>query len=396
MSPDFGMGGSEKSISALSLLLDSKYDIFFCVFNDKISQTYPIAGKRIVLPASTGNEVYRKMATWIRRLITLRQLKKNLCIDTTVSFLEGANYLNVLSRMQDKVVISARGSLSFDNTVSGLWGIVRKRIFVPVLFRRADRLVSVSSELKRELNKDFGIPINKIEVLNNFFDIKKIEAETSKAINSCYSRIFEKTVIINSGRFHIQKCQKSLISVFKIIKQEIDCRLILLGVGELKKEYISHAERLGLKVSDDTTNWSDFLDADIYLLGYQKNPFKFISRADLFVLSSDWEGFPNVLVEAMICGTPVISSDCRTGPREILAPSTNLNKNLNTAEITPYGALLPVLGNNPNQEVLKIWADTISQHLSDRNMALDKASRAKKRAEDFDISNIRAQWEAMV
>ena len=396
LSPDFGGGGAERSAAAISHLFANNHNVFFCVFNNMIKREYLVSGEVFYLDDILSHRKVFKIFKWIDRLIKLKALKRNLDIDITISFLEGANYLNVLSRMQDKVVISARGSLSFDNTVSGLWGIVRKRIFVPVLFRRADRLVSVSSELKRELNKDFGIPIDKIEVLNNFFDIKKIEAETSKAINSCYSRIFEKTVIINSGRFHIQKCQKSLISVFKIIKQEIDCRLILLGVGELKKEYISHAERLGLKVSDDTTNWSDFLDADIYLLGYQKNPFKFISRADLFVLSSDWEGFPNVLVEAMICGTPVISSDCRTGPREILAPGTNLNKNLNTAEITPYGALLPVLGNNPNQEVLKIWADTISQHLSDRNMAIEKAFRAKKRAEDFDISNIRAQWEAMV
>jgi glycosyltransferase involved in cell wall biosynthesis len=112
-------------------------------------------------------------------------------------------------------------------------------------------------------------------------------------------------VIVGAGRLQRQKDFPTLIRAFGLVRGEHPCRLIILGDGSGR----SRLEGLAAELD---------LDADVDMPGFQANPYPFMARADLFVLSSAWEGSPNVLTEAMALGTPVVSTDCPSGPHELL------------------------------------------------------------------------------
>src|SRR5699024_1692708 len=135
-------------------------------------------------------------------------------------------------------------------------------------------------------------------------------------------------LIMNMGRLVEEKGQWHLIRAMKYVTQEIkNAKLIIMGVGELESY---------LKVLVEQLN----LVNNVKFLGFKRNPFKYIKNSDLFVMSSISEGFGNVLIEAMACNVPVISTDCRYGPREILEPQSDFNSSTNKIEYCEYGVLV--------------------------------------------------------
>ena len=202
---------------------------------------------------------------------------------------------------------------------------------------------------------------------------------------------------MSAGRFHMQKNFEGLITVFSSVFRQFSSRLVILGDGKLRGKYVKHANALGLRTCDLITQ-SKVRDADVYLTGYQTNPFKFMSRSKLFVLSSDWEGFPNALIEAMICGLPAVSTDCPTGPREILAPNSHLSTKLDLQrpQYGDYGILMPQLSTIEKDPMIDLWSETIVELLMDKALRQKYVLRGRKRVKDFDIANIGHKWERVL
>ena len=159
----------------------------------------------------------------------------------------------------------------------------------------------------------------------------------------------------------------------------------MLGDGELKENVEKLISDLQLKEK-------------VILPGFKKNPFKYISRADVFVLPSFYEGFPNMLVEAMACGTPVIATDCPTGPAEIMKANAEKGN-----IITDYGYLIQFISEQESSwnatDIIPAheeFAKAISQVLYNEELARSFVSNAYNRVQDFRSENIADSWNHLL
>ncbi len=173
-------------------------------------------------------------------------------------------------------------------------------------YRRADRIICVSDGVRVPLLEDFKIEPDRAQVIYNPIDI---EETLSLADEAVAHRFFDgedgRCVIVTVGRLTRQKNHELLIDAVARCRRQVPARLLIVGEGECEHRLRRRVDRLGL---------GDHVD----FVGFQPNPFKWMKRADIFVLSSSWEGFGVVLVEAMVCGTPCVSTDCDSGPNEIV------------------------------------------------------------------------------
>jgi len=180
-----------------------------------------------------------------------------------------------------------------------------KNIFKNFIFnfflKKANTLIVNSLVFKREMDKKFNV---NSKLILNPFDFAFIKKKSNEKLNNSLFKN-KKLKIINIGRFTDQKDQISLIKAAQLALKKIDLKLFIIGKGVLEENMRKYIK-------------NNNLSKHIHIIGYKENPFKYIKKADIFVLTSKFEGSPNVLVESQILKKYIISTDCPTGPREIL------------------------------------------------------------------------------
>jgi glycosyltransferase involved in cell wall biosynthesis len=230
--------------------------------------------------------------------------------DAVLSFL---NYPNVvllltalLCRRRSRFIVSVR------NTISVAAANNRSRWIraVPRLMRRlfpaADGVVAPSTGVADDIVRITGLPRERIGIVYNPVFRPEIIDLAQATADHPWFRDGALPVILGVGKLKPQKDFPTLIRAFAQVVAERPARLVILGEGTERDGLLDLARSLGI---------GDAVD----LPGFVQNPYPFYRMAALFVLSSRWEGLPNVLIEAMACGCPVVSTDCPSGPREILA-----------------------------------------------------------------------------
>jgi len=174
-----------------------------------------------------------------------------------------------------------------------------------ILFPEASSIIAVSRALADELASETPTPRERIAVIYNPVFTPELESLASATPEHPWLRKKERSVILAAGRLQEQKDYPTLLRAFARLAGRTDMRLVILGEGTERPSLEILVRDLGLEGKVDMPGWVP-------------NPFAFMSRARLFVLSSRWEGLPGSLIQAMGCGCPVVSTDCPTGPREIL------------------------------------------------------------------------------
>jgi len=210
--------------------------------------------------------------------------------------------VHITSRLKHK----RRGPLKVWKTYSNL-----KRIT-----GSADSVVAVSEGVAMDVSTITGIPLERIHVIRNPVITPELRELAGDDPNHRWFSRKDKPVVLGIGRLGQQKNFELLIHAFSRVRANIDSRLLILGEGRRRTRMEKLVKKLGIA-------------EHVELLGFVANPYAYLSRADLFVLSSKWEGSPNVLTEALAVGVPVVSTDCDSGPREILQNGK-------------YGELVPV------------------------------------------------------
>lgn len=291
-----------------------------------------------------------------RVLSSLLPLVSYLRRERPYAMLSALNHANVvaivakaLSRVKMRLVISERNSLESIRG-GGLFRLMR--IFYPY----ADGVVAVSQGLVTEMVTELGLRTDRVTAIANPVDVESIRQKALERPIHPWLNPGEPPVLLAVGRLNAQKDYPGLLEAFVKLRAKQRARLVVLGEGSLRQELEQLIVSMGLSDS-------------VALLGFQSNPFGWMAACSVYVMSSRYEGFPNSLVQAMACGARVVSTDCPTGPNEIL-------------EGGRWGQLVPV-GD----------AVALSKALA---VALDDQSPTDgaKRIDDFRPARILHQYEA--
>jgi glycosyltransferase involved in cell wall biosynthesis len=191
--------------------------------------------------------------------------------------------------------------------LSGRGALVRWIRTAPMrrIYRRVDTVVAVSEGVAQDTAAVTGIPSTRIRVVRNPVVTPRLYAMAERPPDHPWFETDADPVVLGAGRLTEQKDFELLVRAFAQVSKTHPARLVIIGEGRLRGELERLADSLGVRASID-------------LPGHVDNPYAFMSRAAVFVLSSRWEGSPNVLTEALALGTPVVSTDCPSGPRELL------------------------------------------------------------------------------
>ena len=397
--PNLGLGGAQRVFHDHSVELAKHYAITEAVFNLEGGDLYPSGNQVVSLEVSGGGGAVAKLQNFRRRISGLRRLRERLQPLVTISHLEGADYVNLLSGGPGKTILCVHGSKLHDANIRGLIGWLRKKVLIPALYNRADRIVTVSRDIIPELVEGFGVQRGKLLTINNFFEVAQIEVRSREPLSAAESAVYAAApVLVTSGRLTLQKNQAPLLDIFAAVLRQQPAKLVFVGDGELREPLLSHARALGLRVFAAWEETPLTADYDVFFLGLQQNPFKYLRPATAFVFPSAWEGFPMALGEAMICGLPVLSTDCPTGPREMLAPATATSATpLHRAETGAYGVLLPML-NQPATLARDQaeWTAALTALLANPPELVRLGQLAALRMQDFTRERIFGQWVELI
>ncbi|WP_171777594.1 glycosyltransferase [Priestia megaterium] len=375
-------GGAERVVANLTKGISDDYEKYIVIYHDT-ENMYEHNGNIINLNIGSSNNLIGKAFNTIRRIIALKKFKNKYKIDKCISFLDNPNTINVLSRSNERLFVSIRNhqSKEFNGITKKLHTLIVKKVYA-----KANKIIAISQGVKLDLIENFHIDPKKIEIIYNPVDIERISKLREEVLEERHQTIYKNPTIITVGRLTYQKGQWHLIRAFKKVVEKIpNAQLIILGTGSLEKELKTLINDLGLS-------------KNVHLIGFQENPFKFIYNADLFVLPSLFEGLGNVILEAMACGTPIISTDCKSGPREILAPSTTLKTEIDKLTIEEYGILTPVFKGGildskhqvvPEETEL---SEAMVLLLKDDKLRDELKNKSIKRVNDFSFKNISEKW----
>lgn len=345
-------GGAERVISTLSNELIATYNIVIIelVKSNPFYKLDPaikiVSCKSELKPSKNIFEAIRNNIFLLKKISNYIKSEK---INLIIGFITNVNILTLVAARLNKIhcIISERNNPEIDNAPKKKWDFFREK-----LYKKADFLVVQTPLIKKFFDK--LMEPEKVIILPNPLSSSFVEAYNKK--------VEKENIILNIGRLTAQKAQHLLINAFGNINND-NWKLIVVGEGDKKQEYESLIKKLNL-------------NDKVILAGKSEDIESYYSKSKIFVLTSNFEGFPNVLIEAMYMGLACISTDCPTGPSDIIRNDEN-------------GYLIPM-------------GDQISLEVQLKNLMSEKFKResfgklAHETASKFEAKKIVGKWEQLI
>ena len=400
ISPMLHQGGFERVCVTTARLLQPYFDVTIVIF-DSANIAYDVEGLSIIdIQMGVRKGKLQKILNIIRRSRKVRKLKKEMQPEIAYSFGPTANMVNAFSKTgKEKVWLGLRNYTD-----------VEEETKMRLLVKKADLIVCCSKDIEKSVKIKYKF--NNTAVLYNLYDVDTIRkeaaasdpplpfAEELKEAGRLQQEPGQLRYLVSMGRDDPMKGFWHMIKAFKLVHDQIpEVRLILMGAGTFQK-YKTLAEQL--KITDA-----------IYFAGMRRDPYALLKYGEVYLLTSANEGFPNALVEAMTLSLAPVSTNCLTGPAEILVrngDTASLNdqfaekqKEKETHVIYgDYGIVVPEMQKEENLDPADITeeernlADTVIGLLQDERLLQSYRQAAARRAGDFTYEKYLEQFLKLV
>ena len=357
------IGGTERSAANISVALSKKHDVTTVLFNGS-EIVYPYGGKLIDMELPPQTNIVKKVLNIFKRYFKLSGILKNNKTEIAFFFVGCANPINFIKLNNCVKIVSIRD----------YGGLAERTELFKKSVDTSDGVICNSQYIRDYYVEKYPEDADKAFAVHNIIDTQSIILQSKEPIDDesfIQFRNSHKKVIIAVGRFCKEKAFENLILAFKECKDRMDnIGLVLVGDGEPKDKCVSIVAEAGI-------------ESDVYFAGYQKNPYKYMIKCDAFVLSSRSEGFPNVLAEAMALSLPVISTNCLTGPAEILMKNHDYSVAKDKFEECDYGIITPRYDSCGEERAISQFSEAIVHLLSDEELMKKYGKLASERAADF-------------
>lgn len=366
----FAKGGGERVVSILSDELTKYYDVDVILLQSKSESDYKTSANIIEINKRKYTNNYGLL---VHSVIGLKKYIRENNPKAIISFMELPNLVNMLVNGNHKRIVSVR------NHMSAKWKDKRniRNWSIRCMYKKADSIVSPTQLIADDLIKNYKIEKKKIKLISNPYKIDAIRKNFVRKVSTEYTITTMGSLVKAKGVFNLLK---SYI-MFCNAHPEIASKLVFIGKGVEEENLRRMASEAGI-------------DEKVVFKGFMLNPHEEVAKSNLYVLSSFYEGFPNALVEAMICQVPVIATNCPSGPSEILS-DTEL-KNIDGITMCDYGYLMPVFDKNVEEKernLAKFFYDFYMTPEREKKYMIEKAT---SKTLTFEASKVAKEWRELI
>lgn len=345
-----GSGGAERVVATLLPTLMLRYEVHLILMNEACAYELPKGLNLHYLEHSKPNEMpFLKLFKLPFLALRYKKLCQNLGIDKQFVLLNRPNYVALIARLfglKTPLIINECTTPSIMYAKNNATCLVNK-LLIRFLYPKADLILANSKGNADDLIQNFNIKPSLVRVLYNAVDLDKIKELCKEDIE------MEGKFILNVGRLDRGKNHALLIKAFS--RLDSDIKLVILGEGPLQAELLNLISLLNLQER-------------VILLGFDANPYKYMDKCKFFVCASSYEGFSNVLIEALVCECAVLCTEHKSGAKELFGDDE-------------YGLLVAVNDEDALFEGLQTMCE-------DKHLRQEYEKKAHKRAKDFDKTKI--------
>ncbi|WP_339916986.1 glycosyltransferase [Yeosuana marina] len=340
-------GGAERVASVLSMFFNEQnIDVHNIIVIDDIAYSFSGSVKNLGKLKNKTNGIFNK----IKRLIALKKYLNKHHFDYIIDF-----RFRIKPLQEFLIARFVYNSKTIFTVHSGKLNsyMPDQTIITKMIYGNCFKIVSITHEMKKMIEEKHGL--DNVTTIHNPICLNEINEKSKVKIS------LEFEFIIGVGQYdtNVKQFDKLIIAYSKSILPQKNIKLVILGEGSKKEELIKLAKHNGVA-------------ENVHLLGYKNNPYKYMKQAKFFVLSSLHEGMPMVLLEALACGTPIVSFDCKTGPKEIIVNKKN-----------------GLLVENQNMDAL---VDCMNLFINDTELYNYCKKQVIASAEKFSVDQIGKQW----